>query len=110
MTELLQKKAEPWVTPWVRVMTILSVCGFLLILDMMLVIYNPSYTYMHYLGAISVATYAGWYLNKAVSMTRTRRFRSQSSQMNTMGLGDQLLHLPLARVAEGATEPGGQRD
>ena len=73
MKELLQKKLRPWVTPWGRVVTILSVCGLLLIIDSLLVIYNPSYTHMHYLGVILVASYAGWYLNKAVSMTRTRQ-------------------------------------
>ena len=72
MKELLQREPGSWVTPWARVVTILSVCGVLLIVDMLLVIYNPSYTAMHYLGTILVATYAGWYLNKAVSMSRTR--------------------------------------
>ena len=69
LKELLQTRLGPRVT----VVTTISVCAFLLIMDVLLVIYNPSLTPKNYLGVIFVAAYAGWFLNDAVTMLRARK-------------------------------------
>ena len=55
----------------VQVVTTLSVCGFMLMMAV-LVIYTPGMTANNYLGAIFAAAYAGWFLSDAVSMMRAR--------------------------------------
>ena len=68
MKEFLQRKLGTRVT----VATILSVCGFMLIMDVW-VVFTPGMSPRTYLGVIFAAAYAGWFLNDAVSMMRARK-------------------------------------
>ena len=69
LKELLQTRLGPRVTA----VTTISVCGFLLIMEVLLVLYNPSLTPKNYLGVIFVAAYAGWFLKDAVTKMRARK-------------------------------------